>query len=341
MNTDTIVAIATANGYAGIGIIRISGAMALSIAQSLSQQNTYQHKVSHICNFYDAENEIIDSGIIIYFCAPHSFTGEHIIEVQGHGSPIALQLLLKRIIHLGARHAMPGEFSQRAYINGKIDLVQAESIMDLIHAESEASVKGAMKSLQGKFSQQINEVNQQLINSRMFVEAAIDFPEEDIEFITNAKIYSKLEGLIDTLQQLLHNTKQGALLNNGVNIIIIGQANVGKSSLINTLANEDVAIVTDIPGTTRDIVKQKIIINGIACNILDTAGIRQTSNKIEQIGIERTFNAINSATLCIVVIDVTIGITTNDLAILKKIPQTMPIIFVHNKIDLLNDTQLQ
>src|SRR6185437_1618587 len=253
LNNDKIVAIATGHGYAGIGIVRISGHSLNNILLGLSGKNDLTPRIAHYSNIHDTDNEVIDSGVLLYFRAPHSFTGEDVIEIQGHGSPIVLAMIIKRCIGLGCRMALPGEFSQRAYLNGKMDLVQAESINDLIHAESEASAKGALKSLQGTFSRHINQINEQLINLRMFVEATLDFPEEDIEFIANAKIKDKLGILQKNISQLLSNTKQGVILGNGANIAIIGRPNVGKSSLMNALANEDIAIVTEIAGTTRDI----------------------------------------------------------------------------------------
>ncbi|MBP9742292.1 MAG: tRNA uridine-5-carboxymethylaminomethyl(34) synthesis GTPase MnmE [Burkholderiales bacterium] len=336
MDSDNICAIATANGHAGIGIIRISGSEALKIALLLTKKAAFIHKVAQYCDFYSTTNEILDSGLVIYFKAPFSFTGEDVIEIHAHGSPIVLQMLIKQSLELGCRLANPGEFSQRAYINGKIDLIQAESIIDLINAESEATAKSALKSLKGQFSKHIDLINQQLINLRMFVEATLDFPEEDIEFIVEAKIQDKLNALVKEIARLLNNTKQGVLLNNGANIVIIGRPNVGKSSLLNTLANEDIAIVTDIEGTTRDIIKEKIIINGIAFNIIDTAGIRATDDIVEQLGIKRAFSAVETASLCLVIVDAVIGITTDDENILRQIPAHIPCLFVHNKIDLLN-----
>lgn len=336
MKNDKIVAIATSTGYAGIGVVRISGFGLEKLLISLTQNERLSPRTAHYRNIYNADNEVIDSVVVLYFKAPNSFTGEEVIEIQGHGSPIVLNMLVKRCIQLGCRMAEPGEFSQRAYLNGKIDLVQAESIIDLIHAESEASAKSALKSLQGTFSRHIDEINQQLIHLRMFVEATLDFPEEDIEFIANAKIREKLEVLQYSILNLLSNTKQGVILNNGANVVIIGRPNVGKSSLMNALANEEVAIVTEIAGTTRDIVKEKIIINGVALNIIDTAGIRSTNDVVEQIGIQRAFGALQNAELCLIIIDSTIGITPEDKEILKNLTATMPRLYVHNKIDLLN-----
>jgi tRNA modification GTPase len=333
---DNIVAIATANGYAGVGIIRISGFNLDSIINGLCQKTKLTPRYAHYVDLFDTHQEILDSGIILYFPNPNSFTGEDVIEIQSHGSPVVMNMLVKRCIELGCRLAEAGEFSKRAYLNGKIDLLQAESIADLIHAESEASAKGALKSLKGEFSNHINQINDSLINLRMFVEATLDFPEEDIEFIANAKIKDKLTNIRAQIHQLLHSTKQGVLLNNGANIVIVGQPNVGKSSLLNALANEDVAIVTDIAGTTRDIVKQKIIIDGIPFNIIDTAGIRETNDKVEQIGIERAYQAINNADVCLVLVDHQHGISQTESDIINSITTQMPIIYVHNKIDLTN-----
>jgi tRNA modification GTPase len=336
LNNDKIVAIASAQGYAGIGIIRISGHSLDNLLFGLSGKNGLIPRIAHYSNIYNLDNEVIDSGLLIYFKAPHSFTGEDVIEIQGHGSPIVLAMTLKRCIELGCRMALPGEFSMRAYLNGKMDLVQAESINDLIHAESEASAKSALKSLQGTFSRHINEINEQLINLRMFVEATLDFPEEDIEFIANAKIRDKLAILQGNILKLLQNTKQGVILNNGANIAIIGRPNVGKSSLMNALANEDIAIVTEIAGTTRDIVKEKIIINGVALNIIDTAGIRDTNDTVEQIGIKRALNTMQNAEFILVILDSTIGLTKEDQQILSSLPNDTPRLYVHNKIDLVN-----
>lgn len=339
MNNDNIVAISTAAGFAGIGIIRISGVSLLTIAKQLTKKNTdLKPRVATYTDFFDKNNEVIDSGLILFFPTPNSFTGEDILELHTHGSPIVLQILLNRCVELNCRLANPGEFSQRAYLNNKIDLVQAESIIDLINADSEAAAKSAIKSLKGSFSKHIAKIKEQLINLRMFVEATLDFPEEDIEFIANNKIHDKLKTLQQNIQLLLNNTQQGVLLNNGANLVIIGRPNVGKSSLLNALANEDIAIVTNIAGTTRDIIKEKIIINGIAFNIIDTAGIRESNDPVEIIGIKKAIEAIKTAEICLVLIDQVHGITIEDKEILKNIPNHIPRLFVHNKIDLTNDT---
>lgn len=331
---DNIVAIASGSGQAGVGVIRISGNNLVELALALTRKQNLKPRFAHYGEFVDANGEIIDSGLIIWFDAPRSFTGEDVLELQGHGSPVVLNMLLKRCLELGCRLAEAGEFTKRAYLNGKLDLVQAESIADLIHAESEATAKGALKSLKGEFSRHIDVINEQLINLRMFVEATLDFPEEDIEFIANAKIQQKLEVLREQIYQLLSSTQQGVILNNGANIVIIGRPNVGKSSLLNALANEEVAIVTSIAGTTRDIVRQKIIIDGVPFNIIDTAGIRETQDVVEQIGIERAISVVKEADLALVLIDDSIGMSDEDCQILDKLPAELPRIFVHNKIDL-------
>lgn len=331
---DNIVAIASGAGYAGVGVIRVSGTNLSGVIAGLVHKDELKPRLVHYVEFYSSDNQVLDSGLVLFFRGPKSFTGEDVLEIQGHGSPVVLNMLLKRCLELGCRMAEAGEFTKRAYLNAKLDLVQAESIADLIHAESEASAKGALKSLKGEFSGRIQQINQQLINLRMFVEATLDFPEEDIEFIANAKIKTKLEALQQEIYTLLGSTKQGVLLNNGANIVIVGRPNVGKSSLLNALANEEVAIVTEIAGTTRDIVRQKIIIDGVPFNIIDTAGIRETDDVVEKIGIERALNAVSSADLCMIIIDDNIGMSFEDHQILSKLPVGLPKLFIHNKIDL-------
>jgi tRNA modification GTPase len=336
MVSDKIVAITTANGYAGVGIVRISGYDLINIIQIITKKKTLNPRFATYSNIYFENGEIIDSAILLYFPGPNSFTGEDVLEIQTHGSPVVLQMILKLCIKLGCRLANPGEFSQRAYENGKLDLVQAESIIDLIHAESEIAAKSAVRSLQGKFSNKITIIKNEMINLRMFVEASLDFPEEDIEFILEAKIFEKLLNLKNQMEDLLTNSKQGVLINNGINLVIIGRPNVGKSTLLNTLANEEIAIVTDIAGTTRDIVKQKIIINGLLFNIIDTAGIRNTKDIVEQIGIEKAKDAIKNADLCLIIFDESVGMLEADQDIINLLPYEMAKIYVHNKIDLIS-----
>ena len=337
MNKDTICAISTALGYSGIGVIRISGPNSLSFVKKITQKPYFNIKQVSYCNFYDKNNEILDYGLVIFFEKPNSFTGEDVIELQCHGSPVVLHLIINRLIELGCRQAHPGEFTQIAFLNGKIDLVQSESIIDLIHAENEAGVKGAIRSLKGNFSNQINIINEKLINLRMFVEASIDFPDEDIEFIENEKIKDKLDKIKVELTNLCKSTKQGVLINSGANIVIVGRPNVGKSSILNAIANEDIAIVTNIPGTTRDVIKEKILINNVPFNVIDTAGIRNTDDVIEKIGIEKSFAIMQLASVCLIVLDANDGITQDDEQIIKTIPNNIPKLFVHNKIDLINN----
>lgn len=331
---DNIVAIATSMGQAGIGVVRISGTNLAKLLKELTGKVALQPRYAYYADFYTASKEIIDSGLVIFFARPKSFTGEEVVELQAHGSPVALNMLLKRCLELKCRLAAAGEFSQRAYLNGKLDLVQAESIADLIHAESEACALGAVKSLKGEFSRKIQVINEQLINLRMYVEATLDFPEEDIEFIVSANVKAKLEVLRTAIIALLANAQQGAILNNGANVVIVGRPNVGKSSLLNALAEEEVAIVTAVAGTTRDLVRQKVIIDGVHFNIIDTAGIHATNDIVEKIGIERAIAAVTSADLCMILIDDTVGISAEDNAIISLLPIALPKVYVHNKIDL-------
>lgn len=332
--SSNIVAIATAAGHAGIGIVRVSGTNLSNLIKGLTKKSSLTPRLATYSDFFDAKGEVIDSGIILYFKAPYSFTGEDVIELQGHGSPVVLKMLLERCLELGCVMAKPGEFSRRAYLNGKIDLVQAESIIDLIHAENEASAKGAIKSLQGVFSNYINQVNQSLINIRMFIESSIDFPDEDIEFIDKEKIHSKLNKIKEDLMQLVASTRKGVLLNSGANVVIMGKPNVGKSSILNALAESEVAIVTNVAGTTRDVIREKIQVEGIVLNIFDTAGIRATDDLVEQIGIKRAESTIKNADLCLVIYDLTQNNDYDEL--INLIPPDVPKIYVYNKVDLLN-----
>jgi tRNA modification GTPase len=293
---DTIAAVATANGKGGIGVVRVSGPMAQQLALKLLSKPVSPRKAVY-CDFIDAQGAPIDSGIALYFQKPHSFTGDDVLELQGHGGPVVLNMLLRRILDLGVRIAEAGEFTQRAFLNDKLDLAQAEAVADLIDAQTEQAVRLANRSLQGVFSAQIQTIVEQVIGLRMLVEATLDFPEEEIDFLEAADARGKLNQILDSMKALLARAAQGALLRNGLNVVLAGSPNVGKSSLLNALAGQDVAIVTPIAGTTRDKVVQAISIEGIAINMIDTAGLRQTDDTVEQIGIERTWQEIERADL--------------------------------------------
>jgi len=332
-NTDTIAAIATAPGVGGVGILRISGHESLHICQTLSKL-TPKARHAHFCQFKD-QDLLIDEGIVLYFPNPKSFTGEDVIEFQVHGGPVILNLLLKAVIKNGARQALPGEFSHRAFLNNKIDLVQAEAIADLISSTTEQAALAAQRSLQGEFSKKIATILKQLIALRVWIEAAIDFPEEEIDFLADKKQQAKLQDLHSRLKNLLAKAQQGELLNKGVTIGIVGQPNVGKSSLLNLFTKNETAIVSDIAGTTRDIVKENINIKGIPVTIIDTAGIHITKDKIEQEGIKRAKNIVQQADIIVHVIDSTKN-NFQQLQSLSKLPFTRKKVVVYNKIDLVN-----
>lgn len=333
-STETIAAIATAPGRGGIGVVRISGHGLETFAQEVLGK-TPRPRYATLSNFLEHDGSVIDQGIALYFPAPYSFTGEDVLELQGHGGNAVMQRLLKRCLALGARLAEPGEFTKRAFLNDKLDLAQAESVADLIDAASEEAAKSALRSLQGEFSQAIHEVVARLIDLRMLVEACIDFPDEDIDFLKAADAIGKLENIQAQLQRLLLNAKQGSLLREGVHVVLVGQPNVGKSSLLNQLAGDEVAIVTAIAGTTRDTVREEIEIQGVPFHIIDTAGLRDTSCEVEQIGIARTWSAVEKASLALLLLDSRTGITSQDEDILSRLPASLPVVQVFNKIDLL------
>lgn len=331
---DTISAIATAPGRGGIGVVRVSGPLVAVIAQGMLGKLPVARK-AHLANFLDSAGETIDQGIALYFSAPNSFTGEAVLELQGHGGPAVLQNVLNRCLELGARLAQPGEFTQRAYLNDKLDLAQAESVADLIDAATAQAAKSAMRSLQGEFSKQVQALVLSLINLRMLVESTLDFPEEELDFLQAAHAKQKLQTISEELQALLQRAKQGRLLREGLQVVIIGQPNVGKSSLLNRLAGEEVAIVTPIAGTTRDSVRQEIQFQGIPLHIIDTAGLRETSDSVEQIGIARTWQAIEKADMALVIFDAVQGQNEQDKTIIERLPAKLPVVQVYNKADLL------
>lgn len=330
---DTITAIATPAGRGGVGIIRISGHKARQIAQTILGKLPKSREAAYLA-FRDHLGQTIDEGIAIFFPAPNSFTGEDVLELQGHGGPVVLDCLLREIIASGARLARPGEFCERAFLNDKIDLTQAEAIADLIDAGSEQAARSALKSLQGEFSQKIQTIVDQLIQLRMYVEAAIDFPTEEIDFIGESEVSHDLQALITALMTLRGCAQQGALLRDGMTAVIAGKPNAGKSSLLNHLSGRDAAIVTDIPGTTRDVLRELIHIDGMPLHIIDTAGLRETTDIIEQEGMRRTHAAIQQADVILWIVDA--SVETELMPKMEFNPKT-PLIIIKNKIDLIGE----
>ncbi|WP_131781960.1 tRNA uridine-5-carboxymethylaminomethyl(34) synthesis GTPase MnmE [Legionella gresilensis] len=335
---DTIIAIATPPGQGGVGIVRISGPLAYSITLKLTKRTNIKRRTATYTNFFDNESRLIDQGIVIYFKAPHSFTGEDVVELQGHGAPLILDYLVQQGISYGARLAKPGEFSERAFLNEKIDLTQAEAIADLIHASSLTAARLALRSLQGNFSQKINELNERIINLRLYVEAAIDFPEEEIDFLGDGKVSSLLNEIIVSLTDLRQNASQGAMLREGLSIVIAGKPNAGKSTLINRLAGREVAIVTEVAGTTRDVMREYILLDDLPVHFIDTAGLRESNDIVEQEGIRRAWQEISQADCVLLMIDVNQNEEDNELnkTILARLPIGVPLIKIFNKIDTIH-----
>jgi tRNA modification GTPase len=334
---DTIVAIATAPGRGGVGMIRISGSNLLPFAFALSR-TTPRPRHATMADFLAADGSAIDSGLLLFFPDPHSFTGEDVLEVHGHGGPVVLQMLLARCLDLGARLAEPGEFSRRAFLNGKLDLAQAEAIADLIDAATTSAARSAVRSLQGEFSKAVHGLTEELTNLRMLVEATLDFPEEDIDFLKKADAFERLSRLQSRLTEVFDRAHQGKLLQSGLHVVLAGQPNVGKSSLLNRLAGDELAIVTAVPGTTRDALRSTIQIEGIPLHVIDTAGLRETDDEVERIGIERTWREIGRADVVLLLADARTGISDADRVILDRLPAKLPRITVYNKIDLAGRT---
>ena len=340
-HNDTIAAIATASGIGSVGIVRLSGQDALAIGQQICGQ-TLKPRNACFTPFKNKNDSTLDEGIAIYFKSPASFTGEDVVELQGHGGPLVLDLLLKEALSLGARMARPGEFSERAFLNDKIDLVQAEAIADLIETHSESALKSSLKSLRGEFSNQVNHLVDQVTQLRIYVEAAIDFPEEEIDFIADSHVKDSLNNIINSVETLFKQAKSGAVLSQGLNVAIIGKPNAGKSSLLNALAAEDVAIVTEQAGTTRDIIKQNIVLDGIPLTIIDTAGLRESNDIIEQEGIKRIKKVAETADVVFYLRDAStegLAVEHNDLQELMQqhqitLSNNALTLFINNKIDL-------
>lgn len=331
---DTIAAIATAPGRAGIGVVRVSGAFARQVMLGLVGR-CLEPRQAAVVRFRDADGAPIDEGVALFFAGPQSYTGEDVLELQGHGGPVILRLVLQRCVELGARMAEPGEFTRRAYLNGKLDLAQAESVADLIDAATAHAARSALRSLQGEFSSKINEVKARIVELRARVEATLDFPEEDVNALEHAMVREGLAGAREALETVLAAAARGSVLREGLHLVIAGRPNVGKSSLLNRLAGAELAIVTDIPGTTRDPVREALAVEGIPVHIVDTAGLRDTTDPVERIGVERAWDVIANADAVMLVTDATSGLEEADLAILKRLPQGLKRLRVMNKIDLI------
>lgn len=333
VNGDTIAAIATPPGNGGVGVIRISGPAVVAIAGQLSSK-ALKPRYAGFSKFLDADGSVIDSGLIIYFPGPASFTGEDVLELQAHGGSVVMDMLLRRVLVLGARLANPGEFSQRAFLNNKIDLAQAEAIADLITCGTEQAVRSAQQSMQGVFSEQINELIDQLIELRVYIEAAIDFVDEEIDFLSDGVVANKIQQLHQKVAQIQATAQQGRLLRDGMVVVLAGKPNAGKSSLLNALAGYDAAIVTDIAGTTRDVLRERIQLDGMPLHIIDTAGLRDSDNIVEQEGIRRAHQEIAKADKVLLLLDS----AEIDMTGLGDLPSGVDVIKVFNKIDLSKTT---
>lgn len=339
-NPDTIAAIATAPGQAGVGIVRVSGPHARAIATKMLGYMP-KPRYAHYGTFLDQQNQNIDEGIGLFFPNPHSFTGEDVFELQGHGGTIILDLLLREVCSLGARLARPGEFSERAFLNDKLDLAQAEAIADLIESSSEQAARCAVRSMQGVFSRRIETLVDAVTHLRIYVEAAIDFPEEEIDFLADGKVAKDLQALLEQLQGILGEAQQGTILRDGMKVVIAGRPNAGKSSLLNALAGREAAIVTAVEGTTRDVLREHIHIDGMPLHVIDTAGLRDSLDEVEQIGIARAWDEIRQADRILLMVDATTTDKTTPHEIwpdfIDQLPASAPVTVIRNKVDLTGE----
>lgn len=335
-DTDIIAAIATPPGRGGIGIVRLSGKNLQQIAKVILGDLPKGRHAS-LSKFKDENGLIIDQGVAIFYPSPCSYTGEDVLELQGHGGPAVMTMLLSCCISAGARLAEPGEFTLRAFLNNKLDLAQAEAVADVIEASTSEAVHCAMRSLQGEFSSTVCTLKQAIIDLRTHVEATLDFPEEDTSHLQHTDVYNSLNEIRSQIEEVLTASRQGSLLREGAHVVLVGQPNVGKSSLMNRLAKEEVAIVTDTPGTTRDAIRETIQIEGVPLHIIDTAGLRDTDDEVEKIGIARTWAATEKGSAVLLLIDSRIGVTARDESILSKLPEGIPLLYIFNKIDLLEE----
>lgn len=340
-HTDTIVAQATPPGRGGVGIIRVSGPKAKEVALAVAGRELKPRYAEYL-PFKNEDGTALDQGIALFFKGPNSFTGEDVLELQGHGGPVLMDMMIRRILEIdGIRAARPGEFSERAFMNDKLDLAQAEAIADLIDASSEEAARSAFKSLQGAFSVRVNELVEALIHLRIYVEAAIDFPEEEIDFLSDGKVSGDLNGIIDRLDAVRREANQGAIMREGMKVVIAGRPNAGKSSLLNALSGKDSAIVTDIAGTTRDVLREHIHIDGMPLHIIDTAGLREASDEVERIGIERAWEEIQQADRVLFMADSTTTDATDPAEIwpefVERLPEGLGITVIRNKVELTGE----
>ena len=332
-NADVIAAVATPPGRGGISIVRVSGASLKEFSRAITGTLLVPRMATYT-DFIAADGSVIDAGIALYFLGPGSYTGDDVLELQGHGGPMVMQMLLRRCLELGARLAGPGEFTQRAYLNDKLDLAQAESVADVIEAATESAARCALRSLKGEFSEAVSRLDDDLLALRTWVEATLDFPEEEVEDADHREIEARLVTLRQSVDLALSKSRQGSILRTGLNVVLAGQPNVGKSSLLNRLAGEEVAIVTPVPGTTRDALRQQIQVRGIPINVIDTAGLRESIDEVETIGMRRTWEAIGKADLLLLVVEADKGVAGADHAILSSLPTSLKRVTVFNKIDL-------
>jgi tRNA modification GTPase len=332
-NKETIAAQATPSGRGGVGIVRVSGEQARECAEKMLG-HCPRPRYAEYLPFHNLEGEVIDEGIALYFPGPNSFTGEDVLEFQAHGGPVVIDRLLATVQRLGVRLARPGEFSERAFLNGKLDLAQAEAIADLIDAGSEQAARCALRSLQGEFSKRIHELVEGLTELRIYVESAIDFPEEEIDFLADGQVQSRLDGIQQALTAVEKSAQQGSLMKEGMTVVLAGQPNAGKSSLLNALAGQETAIVTEIAGTTRDILREQIHLDGMPLHIIDTAGLRESDDAVEQEGIRRAWQAIEQADRVLLLVDDATGVTSTDQKIIDRLPHNLKTTVIRNKIDL-------
>ncbi|MDG4549325.1 MAG: tRNA uridine-5-carboxymethylaminomethyl(34) synthesis GTPase MnmE [Candidatus Contendobacter sp.] len=331
--TETIAAIATPPGRGGVGVVRVSGPLGAAIAEAMCGALPPPRQAV-LRRFRASDGAMLDQGIVLYFPAPHSFTGEDVLELQGHGGPVVMDLLLARVCELGARPARPGEFSERAFLNDKLDLAQAEAIADLIASDTATAARAALRSLQGEFSRRVHALVEALIELRMYVEAAIDFPEEEIDFLADGAIVERLRTLREQLNTLQAAAGQGRLLRDGMTVVIAGRPNAGKSSLLNRLAGREAAIVTAVPGTTRDVLREHVSIDGMPLHVIDTAGLRDSDDPVEREGIRRAWVEIEAADRILMVVDDRLGLSREERTLREQLPPATPVTVLYNKIDL-------